>query len=318
MVEKDTYVPPVNPDWSDWREKIKENPDWFKNPTSTKGYITIAQNSEDNDYLEMSYALALSLKATQKINKLCVCVDEETKKLITDRHREVFDAIVDIPWNDDAKGDKWKIHNKWKYSHMTPYHETIILDSDMIFTDSVDHWWDYLSTKNLWFCTNVKTFRNEDVTSDYYRKKFTLLNLPNIYSNFTYFKKSQETFMFFKMVELIMTHWNAYFDKFLSGMGQNWMSADIAYALAIQLLDIEEETCDYDIKDVPTFVHMKSMVQNIPESEINSIWTKSITSEMGDDLQVKIGNFTQTLPVHYVEKNWMDSTKIKQLEDAVL
>jgi len=318
MVEKDTYVPPVNPDWSDWREKIKENPDWFKNPTASKGYITIAQNSEDNDYLEMSYALALSLKATQKINKLCVCVDEETKKLITDRHREVFDAIVDIPWNDDAKGDKWKIHNKWKYSHMTPYHETIILDSDMIFTDSVDHWWDYLSTKNLWFCTNVKTFRNEDVTSDYYRKKFTLLNLPNIYSNFTYFKKSQETFMFFKMVELIMTHWNAYFDKFLSGMGQNWMSADIAYALAIQLLDIEEETCDYDIKDVPTFVHMKSMVQNIPESEINSIWTKSITSEMGDDLQVKIGNFTQTLPVHYVEKNWMDSTKIKQLEDAVL
>lgn len=295
MVEKDTYVPPVNPDWSDWRDKVKENPDWFKNPTSTKGYITIAQNSEDNDYLEMSYALALSLKATQKINKLCVCVDEETKKLITDRHREVFDAIVDIPWNDDAKGDKWKIHNKWKYSHMTPYHETIILDSDMIFTDSVDHWWDYLSTKNLWFCTNVKTFRNEDVTSDYYRKKFTLLNLPNIYSNFTYFKKSQETFMFFKMVELIMTHWNAYFDKFLSGMGQNWMSADIAYALAIQLLDIEEETCDYNIKDVPTFVHMKSMVQNIPESEINSIWTKSITSEMGDDLQVKIGNFTQTL-----------------------
>ena len=42
------------------------------------------------------------------------------------------------------------------------------------------------------------------------------------------------------------------------------MSADIAYALAIQLLDIEAETCDYDIKDVPTFVHMKSMVQNVP------------------------------------------------------
>ena len=26
----------------------------------SRGYITIAQNSEDNDYLEMSYALALS------------------------------------------------------------------------------------------------------------------------------------------------------------------------------------------------------------------------------------------------------------------
>ena len=63
---------------------------------------------------------------------------------------------------------------------------------------------------------------------------------------------------------------------------------------------------------------MKSMVQNVPENQIDSIWTKSITSELGDDLQVKIGNFTQTLPVHYVEKDWMSKDKIKQLEDAVL
>ena len=50
----------------------------------SKGYITIAQNSEDIDYLEMSYALALSLKASQKNSNLCVCVDEQTKKLITE------------------------------------------------------------------------------------------------------------------------------------------------------------------------------------------------------------------------------------------
>ena len=99
---------------------------------------------------------------------------------------------------------------------------------------------------------------------------------------------SELTFEFFRMVELIMTHWNVYFDKFLAGVGQNWMSADVAYALAIQLLDIEAETCDYDIKDVPTFVHMKSMVQNVPVTMIESNWTKSITSELGDDLQVKI------------------------------
>ena len=42
------------------------------------------------------------------------------------------------------------------------------------------------------------------------------------------------------MVEIIMTHWNIYYDKFLKGIGQNWMSADIAYALAVRLLDIED------------------------------------------------------------------------------
>ena len=58
-------------------------------------------------------------------------------------------------------------------------------------------WWDYLSKKDMWICTNVKTFRNEDVVDDYYRKKFTQLELPNVYSNFTYFKESETTFEFF-------------------------------------------------------------------------------------------------------------------------
>ena len=31
----------------------------------SKGYIVIAQNSEDTNYLRMAYALALSLKITQ-------------------------------------------------------------------------------------------------------------------------------------------------------------------------------------------------------------------------------------------------------------
>ena len=80
----------------------------------SKGYIVIAQNNEEHDYLEMTYALALSLKATQKENAICVCLDEYTKSLVQDKHRKVFDHIVDIPWNDDAGTDKWKIHNKWK------------------------------------------------------------------------------------------------------------------------------------------------------------------------------------------------------------
>ena len=42
----------------------------------SKGYIVIAQNNEEHDYLEMTYALALSLKATQKENAICVCLDE--------------------------------------------------------------------------------------------------------------------------------------------------------------------------------------------------------------------------------------------------
>lgn len=282
----------------------------------SRGYICIAQNSK-YDYLNQAYGLALSLKATQKENAICVCVDEYTKTQITGKHKEVFDHIVDIPWNDDAGADEWKIHNKWKYPHMTPFKETIILDTDVLFTHPVDHWWDHLSKKDVWACTHVKTFRNEQITNDYYRKKFTQLNLPNVYSNFTYFKESDTAFELFKMIELIMVHWNVYYDKFLKGTGQDWMSADLAYALAIRLLDLEEEVIDNDIKDVPTFVHMKSYIQNIPNNKISGIWTDSIPSTLTHDLKIRVANYEQSLPFHYVEKNWLTEEKINMYEKAL-
>ena len=283
----------------------------------SRGYIVIAQNNAEHDYLEMTYALALSLKATQKENAICVCVDEYTRSLITKKHENIFDHIVDIPWADAAGDSNWKIHNKWKYIHMSPFDETIILDSDMLFSKPVDHWWDYLQKRDVWCCTNVKTFRGEDVTSDYYRTKFTQLELPDVYSNFTYFKKTQPAYEFFRMVELIMTHWNMYYDKFLKGIGQNWMSADVAFALAVKLLDKEDDFCDYNIKDVPTFVHMKSYVQNVPHNKISSIWSNSIQSDIADDLTINIGNYTQDLPVHYVHKEWLTTDKIKLYEKVL-
>ena len=82
----------------------------------SKGYIVIAQNNATVDYLQQAYALALNLKLTQsEVNKLTVCVDKATKRLITDKHRQVFDCIVDIPWIDDAENSDWKIQNKWRY-----------------------------------------------------------------------------------------------------------------------------------------------------------------------------------------------------------
>jgi hypothetical protein len=283
----------------------------------SRGYIVIAQNNNEYDYLEMTYALALSLKATQTENSICVCVDPHTKSLITEKHKKVFDHIVDIPFGDPAEFMNWKIQNKWKYIHMTPYDETIILDSDMLFTHDVSFWWDYLEDKDFWACTNVKTFRNEDVVSDYYRKKFVELELPNVYSNFTYFKKNERSFEIFRMIEMIMVGWDEFYDKFLKGIGQTWCSADLAYALAIKLLDAEEETCDYDIKDVPTFVHMKSFVQNIDNTKIDAVWTKSIPATVNDDLSVTVGNYKQTMPFHYVEKEWLTPEIITKYEKVL-
>ena len=287
----------------------------------SKGYIVIAQNNDTTDYLEQAYALALNLKLTQStVSNLTVCVDANTKKLIKDRHIKVFDKIVDIPWNDQAESAEWKINNKWKYYYMTPYKETVILDTDMIFPTDVSHWWDIMCDKDIWACTNVKTYRGENAVdhNNYYREYFVKNNMPNVYTAFFYFKKSELASEFFKFVEIIFQNWQRFFFKYMPNGKPEKLSADVVYALAIQLLGIEEETTVDDLTELPTITHMKSFIQDVPGgSFLDEKWTLSMPTYFSDIQTFKVGNFQQQYPFHYVDKNWLTDDIIKSLENEV-
>ena len=145
----------------------------------SRGYIVIAQNNDTVDYLEQAYALALNLKLTQSTinNQQHVCRFPILKKQIKAKHKKVFDKIIDIPWQDDAADAEWKINNKWKYYYMSPYDETVILDTDMIFPTDVSYWWDIMAERDVWATTKVRTYRGEVVNSNFYRQWFVANNL---------------------------------------------------------------------------------------------------------------------------------------------
>ena len=282
---------------------------------SRRGYIVIAQNNSTVDYLQQAYALALNLKLTQStVYNLTVCVDANTKKKITSKHKEVFDNIVDIPWTDDAVDEDWKINNKWKYYYMSPYDETVILDTDMIFPFDVSYWWDIMSDQDVWATTNVRTYRGEIVTSNFYRKNFVANNLPNVYTAFFYFKKSELASELFAMIEIVFQHWQRFFYKYMPAGKPDWLSGDVAFALAMQLLGIEHLCTRNNLKHAPTFVHMKSHIQNIPDTRVSETWTETLPTYYKKYNDFKIGNFQQTYPFHYVEKDWMTDSMIKQME----
>lgn len=284
----------------------------------SKGYIVIAQNNDTVDYLEQAYALALNLKLTQStVSNLTVCVDKKTKALIQPKHKKAFDKIVDIPWTDNAENAEWKINNKWKYYYMTPYDESVILDTDMIFPVDVSHWWEHLSTKDVWACTNVKTYRNELVYDNYHRLDLKRNKMPNVYTAFFYFKKSDTATELFKMIQIIFENWERFYFKYMPNGKPDKLSGDVAYSLAMQILGIEDKCTMDHIQDLPTFIHMKSFVQNIPTSEIEEDWTKSIPTYYKSYKDFKIGNFQITHPFHYVQKDWMTKDKIQQMEIEV-
>lgn len=277
----------------------------------SRGYIVLAQNNKTTDYLRQAYALALNLKLTQsKVSNLTVCVDEATKKLIKPKHRAVFDHIVDIPWGDAAKDNDWKIQNKWKFYHMSPYDETVILDADMLFPNDVSHWWDIMSERDVWATTDVLTYREELVYDNYYRKVFKANDLPNVYTAFFYFKKSKLAAELFDLIEIIFQHWQRMYHVHLINGKPDWVSGDVIYALAIKLLNIQHE-CTMPTVDVPTFVHMKPRIQN---ANIKLNWNNVLPTYYRSCSEFKIGNFKQQYPFHYVEDDWLTDEMILGME----
>lgn len=277
----------------------------------TRGYLILAQNTKQDDYLRLAYALALSIKNTQSTESHVALAT--TEKNIPSKYLEVFDHIVDVPWSDQALQSKWKIENKWKYYYMTPFDETIILDADMLFPDDISSWWDILSCREIWITDSPRTYRGEVITSTKYRETFKTNNLPNVYTAFMYFKKTKLTAELFKLVELIFENWERFYYDYLDETRPKHLSGDVAYALAIKILGIENE-CFAESSWLPSFVHMKSYLQNTDEKLITEDWTQHFPTYFSDNGTFKIGNYEQLLPFHYHIKSWLTDEILSALE----
>lgn len=281
----------------------------------SRGFFTIAQGEM---YQRLAYALALSLKVSQpeELSKLSIGVAKGEK--VNPKYVSVFDKIVKIPWRDAAKKSKWKLENEWKSIYMTPYDETIKLDADMLFPSSIEHWWDILAESDGVFSTKVRTYRGDVITNDYYRKTFTESELPNIYTAFFYFKKSDVNYELFKLAEFIFNNWErSYYEFLLPDQRPKYVSTDVVFAIAAKIMGYESLNKNPHL-DLPTFVHMKSHLQGWPDDRyMVEDWTKMITVHFSRDCDLKIGNFRQLLPFHYHVKEFITDRMINLLEKKV-
>lgn len=279
----------------------------------SKGYFTFAQGEQ---YIRFAYALALSLKVSQKEhNKLSIGITPGY--IVPEEYVHAFDQIIEIPWGDAAEHSTWKLENEWKAIHMSPYEETIKLDADMLFTSDLTEWWNVLGQSELVFTTDVVTFRNEKVTSDYYRKVFTENGLPNLYTGFFYFKKTKAVYEFFSLVEYIYFNWERYFYEFFKAEQRpKFVSTDVVFALAAYLLDIESLHATPTI-EIPTFVHMKTELQGWEDGKYNRVpedWNSVVQTYFSNDCELRISNHHQTMPFHYHVKDFITDEIISTLQ----
>ena len=270
----------------------------------SKGFVFLAQNSKD-DYVLQACLLAMSLKATQQDCNICLITNDD----VPVKYKKLFDVIKEIPWTDSAEDKEWKVNNRWKLYHASPYDETIILDTDMLVLQDLENWWAFLKNYDLFFVSNVYTYRGELITSDYYRKTFTVNELPNLYAGFHYFKKCDFAKDFYSWLELVMNNWEFFYGKYAKELYQKSLSVDLSAAIVAKILD-----CDKQITNnktlFPSFTHMKPYIQGWENS--SSKWQDRVGSYLTPDLKLKIGNHMQQGIFHYTEKDLVTHDKIKK------
>ena len=272
-----------------------------------QGFVTFAQNTEAVNYLELAYLQALNIKATQKNNRYAVIVDAQTKELVNERHRDVFDYIIDLPVDYNDPTNTRKFANEWQVFRLTPFKETIKLESDLLFTRSIDHWWTAFRLKNVCLSTGAKSFNGLNSTVRKYRELFDANNLPDVYNGLMYFRFSQEAAGFFQAAQYLQYEWETV-SKGLKKCFEDEPSTDVLYALAA--LMVGEETVTMPSMDFVNFVHMKSGFNGWSDARS---WLDTVVHERDGDV-IRINNLNQYAPVHYHDKTYATNELIEYYE----
>lgn len=275
----------------------------------SKGFLLFAQNTSDTNYIDQAYALACSIKISQYQYKSVSIV---TNDVIPENYKSVFDNIIEIPYGDHSNGSKFRAENRWKLYHASPYHETIVLDTDMLLLEDISVWWDYCTKYDLKFCNRIKNHKLETVVDTVYRKAFTENNLTSPYCALHYFKKSEFAHDFYKVLEFVCNNWEWCWDKFAPKNYQSWLSMDLALAVTIDIMGVEDQVLD--INNPMELIHMKPLLQgwnSTPET-----WQDSVTYNFtGDNLTVS--NIRQHKLFHYVEKDFLSPKILKTLTELI-
>jgi hypothetical protein len=271
-----------------------------------QGFLTIAQNTSV-DYLRLAYLQAMSIKLTMPGSQYAVIVDHATMTVVTEQYRQVFDYVIELP-QDHAEDSTWKLSNEWQAFLLTPFKETIKLESDIVFTRSIKHWWHTFRLKDMVLSQGCRNYQQQISTVRSYRKLFDDNDLPDVYNGLMYFRYSPTAAEFFQLAKTIFDNWSHIRDTVLKNCRDPEPTTDVVYALAAKILGVER--CTLPGVDFINFVHMKPDINQF--SHVTP-WHAMVLCET-DLPMIRINNVNQYHPLHYHDKTWAGDDIIKEYE----
>lgn len=255
-----------------------------------RGYLIVADNTADVDYVDCAIALARSIKLHTPTAKICLMTSNDV-------HNDVFDYVVPLPFGDQANNSTWKLKNDWQVFWASPFVQTIKIEADMIIPHSIDHWWTMLEKRDVVISTGARNYLNEKSTVRDYRKIFDKNNLPDVYNAITYWRYSQFASEFFTTVKTIFNNWEVV-KHTIKGGDEDSGTTDVVYAIAAKILGVENVTLPADVS-YPSMIHMKGRLNFLSGED----WTKEMVWELNKS-NIRINTIDQLYPFHYHTKDF--------------
>jgi hypothetical protein len=209
----------------------------------TQGILIFAFNSDGVDYIKLAI---LSAKRAKKFLNKPVSLVTDSKQYLMDTFPNdiaVFDKIIDSTDNttqtkrfyngtNEFKKHVWKNSNRVDCYAVTPYDETLVIDSDFIINSSfLSYVWNQPNAFLIYANHNDLAGWRDTSEFDFVSEQ----SIPFYWATVFFFKKSKLNESFFTLIKHIKENW-IYFVK-LYQLNSTKFRNDIAFSIAIHMMN---------------------------------------------------------------------------------
>lgn len=216
----------------------------------SKGYCIHAYNNLEIDYGTLALCSSLLLKKNCLTNTVCLITSRDTLAQIKKLHSEklinyAFDSIilVDVSRNVgqrkyfdtrySSKNQPYYNLNRSDTFSLSPFDETILLDSDYLILDnSFDYVWG--GVEDIRINKIVKDLRYNTDTRGF-DLRFNNMSIPLYWATCLYFKKNRRANTLFQLMSFIKEHYQ-YYQGLYNFRPTGYFRNDYALSIAIHMM----------------------------------------------------------------------------------
>lgn len=223
----------------------------------SKGVLVFARNNHEVDYVKQAYFLAQRAKKYLNLPTTVVTDSGDYLRSTFKDYETVFDKVIDIVWKkedltENTTLSKTEEHSLKRYHDgtftekrlefknetrtlaydITPYNETLLLDSDIIINNDLYNWCfkqpnDFLIYKDAYDLAGHRNYSEFEYISD--------TSVDFYWATCIFFRKTESNKIFFDLVQHVQENWSHY--KKVYQLNKVVYRNDHAFSIAIHIMN---------------------------------------------------------------------------------